>query len=48
MDVVDHVVGRVLDLFDVEHDLVRRWTGPPSRQPTAAGIGPGDLLPGDS
>jgi 4-hydroxy-3-polyprenylbenzoate decarboxylase len=29
LDVVDHVVGRVLDLFDLEHDLVRRWDGPP-------------------
>jgi 4-hydroxy-3-polyprenylbenzoate decarboxylase len=28
-DVVDHLVGRVLDLFDIEHDLVRRWAGPP-------------------
>jgi 4-hydroxy-3-polyprenylbenzoate decarboxylase len=24
-DIVDHTVGRVLDLFDIEHDLVRRW-----------------------
>ncbi|MEU7765584.1 UbiX family flavin prenyltransferase [Nocardia sp. NPDC049190] len=29
LDVVDHVVGRVLDLFDIEHDLVNRWNGPP-------------------
>lgn len=29
MDVVDHTVGKVLDLFDVEHSLFRRWTGPP-------------------
>jgi 4-hydroxy-3-polyprenylbenzoate decarboxylase len=26
-DLVDHTVGRVLDLFGVETDLVRRWTG---------------------
>ncbi len=27
-DVVNHTVGRVLDLFDVEHsDLVKRWEG---------------------
>ncbi|MGK6305774.1 UbiX family flavin prenyltransferase [Variovorax sp. DT-64] len=27
-DMVDHTVGRVLDLFDIEHhDLVRRWEG---------------------
>ncbi len=24
-DIVDHTVGRALDLFDVETDLVRRW-----------------------
>lgn len=26
-DLVDFVVGRVLDLFDIEHDLAVRWTG---------------------
>jgi 4-hydroxy-3-polyprenylbenzoate decarboxylase len=26
-DLVDHSVGRVLDLFDIESDLVRRWRG---------------------
>ena len=26
-DVVDQTVGRMLDLFDVENDLVTRWTG---------------------
>jgi 4-hydroxy-3-polyprenylbenzoate decarboxylase len=25
--VIDHTVGRVLDLFSVEHDLVKRWSG---------------------
>lgn len=29
MDVVDHTVGKVLDLFDIEHALFRRWEGPP-------------------
>jgi len=24
---VDHTIGRVLDLFDIEHSLVRRWKG---------------------
>lgn len=24
-DIVDHTVGRALDLFDVDNDLVRRW-----------------------
>jgi polyprenyl P-hydroxybenzoate/phenylacrylic acid decarboxylase-like protein len=27
-DIVDHLVGRVLDQFGFEHDLVRRWAGP--------------------
>lgn len=27
-DVIDHLVGRVLDQFDIEHDLVKRWGGP--------------------
>lgn len=27
-DIVDHSVARVLDLFDVEHDLSRRWGEP--------------------
>jgi flavin prenyltransferase len=26
-DVVNHTVGRVLDLFSVEHGLVKRWSG---------------------
>jgi 4-hydroxy-3-polyprenylbenzoate decarboxylase len=26
-DVVNHTVGRVLDLFDIEHDLFVRWGG---------------------
>ena len=26
-DIVDHTVGRILDLFDIETGLVRRWTG---------------------
>lgn len=24
-DIVNHTVGRVLDLMDIEHDLVKRW-----------------------
>ena len=27
-DIVNHTVGRVLDLFEVEHQLVKRWEGP--------------------
>ena len=27
MDLVDQTVGKVLDQFDIEHDLFRRWGG---------------------
>lgn len=26
-DVVNHTVGRVLDIFDIRHELVKRWEG---------------------
>jgi len=26
-DIVDHTVGRVLDLFDIENTLMKRWNG---------------------
>ena len=29
-DIVDHTVGRALDLFGIENALVRRWKEPPS------------------
>ncbi len=34
-DIVNHTVGRALDLFDIETDLVRRWgeTGPRAPKP---------------
>jgi 4-hydroxy-3-polyprenylbenzoate decarboxylase len=28
-ELVDHTVGRILDLFDIEHDLLSRWEGMP-------------------
>jgi 4-hydroxy-3-polyprenylbenzoate decarboxylase len=28
-DIVDHTVGRILDLFDIDHDLVTRWDSLP-------------------
>ena len=28
-DIVNHTVGKVLDAFDIEHDLLRRWNGSP-------------------
>ena len=30
-DMVDHTIGRMLDLFDLESNLVRRWGEPPAR-----------------
>ena len=30
-DMLDHVVGKVLDLFGVEHALFKRWVGPADR-----------------
>jgi len=27
-DLIDHHVGRILDLFDIDSALVRRWQGP--------------------
>lgn len=29
-DLIHQTVGKVLDQFDIEHDLFRRWSGPPS------------------
>lgn len=26
-DIINHSVGKILDLFDIEHELFRRWTG---------------------
>ena len=34
-DQVDHSVGRVLDLFGIEADIVERWSGKPSVQTDA-------------
>lgn len=31
-DLVDHTIGRVLDLFGLESDTVRRWRGPGKRR----------------
>jgi len=33
---VDHTVGRVLDLFDIDAGVVRRWTGRPHGAPAEA------------
>ncbi|MBN2402611.1 MAG: UbiX family flavin prenyltransferase [Spirochaetes bacterium] len=29
-DIIDHTIGRVLDIFDIKHDLFPRWSGLPS------------------
>ena len=28
-DIIDHTVGKILDLFDIEHHLFKRWSGLP-------------------
>ena len=38
-DMVDHTLGRVLDLFDIDMGLVRRWTGDKSRPKEDAPVG---------
>jgi flavin prenyltransferase len=35
-DMVDHTVGRVLDLYDIDAGLVRRWSGKPPERTEAA------------
>ncbi|MFP3974939.1 MAG: UbiX family flavin prenyltransferase [Dehalococcoidia bacterium] len=30
-DIVDHTVGKVLDIFDIEHDLFQKWGGMPTQ-----------------
>ena len=35
-DMVDHTLGRVLDLFDIDLGLVRRWTGDKPRVKSSA------------
>lgn len=30
-DLVDHTVGKILDMFDIGHDLFARWNGPPQQ-----------------
>jgi 4-hydroxy-3-polyprenylbenzoate decarboxylase len=37
-EMVNHTVGRVLDLFDIDAGLVRRWDGRPVRTATEATI----------
>jgi len=32
-DIVDHMVGKILDLFDIEHNLFQRWTGDITEEP---------------
>lgn len=31
-DILAHLSGKVLDQFGIEHDLFRRWAGPPGKQ----------------
>jgi 4-hydroxy-3-polyprenylbenzoate decarboxylase len=38
-DVLNHTVGRVLDLFDIESGLVKRWKGARESRREARGRG---------
>jgi 4-hydroxy-3-polyprenylbenzoate decarboxylase len=40
-DIVNHTVGRVLDLFEIDSGLVRRWGEPSTGERTAGHKGPG-------
>lgn len=31
-DIVDHTVGKVLDILNIKHNLFRRWSGNPHKQ----------------
>ena len=33
-DIIDQTIGKVLDLFNIEHNLFERWTGIPSKEET--------------
>jgi 4-hydroxy-3-polyprenylbenzoate decarboxylase len=46
-DLVDHVVGKVLDLLRIQHELGARWRGlaPPAEDPGIGSPAPRDPLP---
>ena len=31
-DIIDHTVGKILDIFDIEHNLFQRWPGLPGEE----------------
>jgi len=31
-DLINHNVGRILDLFDIDNSIVKRWAGAPSKR----------------
>jgi len=31
-DIIDHTIGKTLDIFGIEHDLFQRWSGLPSKE----------------
>lgn len=31
-DIIDHTIGKALDMFDIEHNLFQRWSGIPAEE----------------
>ena len=31
-DIIDHTIGKTLDIFGIKHDLFERWSGPPAKE----------------
>jgi len=31
-DIIDHTIGKTLDIFGIEHDLFQRWSGLPGKE----------------
>ena len=44
-DIVNHTVGRVLDLFDLDAGLVRRWSGAPRAVESTIRVSKEDATP---
>jgi len=34
-DIIDHTIGKILDIFSIEHNMFQRWSGPLGREELA-------------